>query len=250
MKYLLVMLSMVVSMCLLMLKRAFENNLVTHEVMLNNEKKYKPVNMLFISDIHRRSVSEKWLTSLPETDIAVIGGDITEKGVSFERVRKNAALLAANKKTYFVFGNNDEEVDKTLLTDILENQGITVLENESVKCHLNEGLVIAGVGDINYKKDDISKTMAGIQDEDVILISHDPRITKKLNQTANAANIKLILSGHTHGGQIRLFGFGPYQKGSMKRKPHYSHLISNGYGTTLLPMRLGAKSEVHLIRIV
>ncbi|KIL48958.1 hypothetical protein KP77_21690 [Jeotgalibacillus alimentarius] len=250
MKYLLVALSMIVSMCLFMFKRAFENNLVTHEVKLNNQKKYNPVNMLFISDIHRRSVSEKWLMSLPETDIAVIGGDITEKGVSYEKVRKNAALIASNKKTYFVFGNNDEEVDKTLLTDILENEGITVLENESVKCHLNEGLVIAGVGDINYQKDDIKKTMADIHDEDVILLSHDPRITKKLNQITNASNIKLILSGHTHGGQIRFFGFGPYQKGRMERKPQYAHLISNGFGTTLLPLRLGAKSEVHLIRIV
>ena len=46
-----------------------------------------------------------------------------------------------------------------------------------------------------------------------------------------------------------LFGFGPYEKGTLKRDNHKTILISNGYGTTGVPLRLGAKSETHLLTI-
>ena len=56
-----------------------------------------------------------------------------------------------------------------------------------------------------------------------------------------------MLSGHTHGGQIHLFGFRPYERGRLKRENDLTILISNGYGTTGVPLRLGAKAETHLI---
>ena len=61
--------------------------------------------------------------------------------------------------------------------------------------------------------------------------------------------LSLLLSGHTHGGQIHLFGFSPYEKGRLKKENDLTVLISNGYGTTGVPLRLGAKAETHLISI-
>ncbi|AJD91328.1 hypothetical protein JMA_20110 [Jeotgalibacillus malaysiensis] len=235
------------SLGLWMLKRAYENNLVTHKVHINNDSIHRPLTILFISDIHRRKIPEQWFRSLPDADLVLIGGDMTEKGVSYDRVKANAALLAEAGNAYFVFGNNDEEVDKNRLSGILKGAGITVLENESVV--LDDHYALSGIGDINYRKDDLNAAFKEVGNRNVILLSHDPRVARKLAGAERSDQIRLILSGHTHGGQIRIFGFGPYEKGQLIKKDHYTQLISNGYGTTVIPMRLGAKSEVHLLKI-
>ncbi|WP_370314234.1 hypothetical protein [Guptibacillus hwajinpoensis] len=56
----------------------------------------------------------------------------------------------------------------------------------------------------------------------------------------------MILSGHTHGGQIRLFGWGIREKGGIKNINGTTVVISNGYGTTTLPLRLMAPAESHI----
>ncbi len=247
MKYIYTGFIFLLSLGLWMLKRAFENNLVTHDIHIKNDSNNHPLTIIFISDIHRRKIPVQWFRSLPDADLILIGGDITEKGVSYDRVKDNATLLAETAKAYFVFGNNDEEVDKDRLSGILRDAGITVLENESVV--LSDHYALSGVGDINYQKDDLSAALSKVGNRDVILLSHDPRVTRRLKDAELSDQIRLILCGHTHGGQIRIFGFGPYEKGQLVKKNHYTQLISNGYGTTLIPMRLGAKSEVHLLRI-
>ncbi|WP_404403560.1 metallophosphoesterase [Jeotgalibacillus malaysiensis] len=247
MKYLYAGIVFCLSIGLLMIKRAFENNLITHHIKLNDASTFPPLKVLFISDIHRRKIPEKWFRSLPGADLILIGGDMTEKGVPYERVQYNASLIAKAGKAYFVFGNNDEEVNKRKLTEIIEAEGITVLENESDI--INDQIAIAGIGDINYQKDDLLKALSNVGEKDVILLSHDPRVTRKLSDVKHANQVRVILCGHTHGGQIRVMGFGPYQKGRLIKHQQYTQLISNGYGTTLIPMRLGAKSEVHLLTI-
>lgn len=63
-------------------------------------------------------------------------------------------------------------------------------------------------------------------------------------------HIGLVLSGHTHGGQIRLLGLGLKEKGSMREiKDDMYMLISNGYGTTGLPLRLSAPAQTHIITL-
>ncbi|TFE03108.1 metallophosphoesterase [Jeotgalibacillus salarius] len=250
MKYVYTAAGFFIAIGLLMIKRAFENNLVTHKIKICEEPLKQPLKVLFISDIHRRKISAQWFSSLPEVDIVLIGGDITERGVPYERVRHNAALLSHAGKAYFVFGNNDEEVNKNKLTSILEKEGIVVLENDSIEIESHQHISIAGVGDVNYQQDNLNLALNDIKGENIILLSHDPRITRKLTNVSEASKVRVVLSGHTHGGQIRFFGFGPYDKGGLVHHHQFSQLISNGYGTTLIPMRLGAKSEIHLIHFI
>ncbi|MFP3472451.1 hypothetical protein R0J90_20570, partial [Micrococcus sp. SIMBA_144] len=67
------------------------------------------------------------------------------------------------------------------------------------------------------------------------------------NQVCKEDGIDLMISGHTHGGQIRLFGWGLYKKGRLENLPETTLLVSNGYGTTAIPLRLGAPAETHLL---
>ena len=58
-----------------------------------------------------------------------------------------------------------------------------------------------------------------------------------------------MLAGHTHGGQIRIGKLGLLEKGSFHTNSNQAKLISNGYGTSTVPLRLGAPAECHVITI-
>ncbi|WP_166805791.1 metallophosphoesterase [Jeotgalibacillus sp. R-1-5s-1] len=250
MKYLVWAAAFIAGLAAYMTKKAFENNLIHHDIQLKDMPLERPVRVLFISDLHRRKIPLRWAQSLPEADIVFIGGDMTEKGVPWSFVEHNARILSQLAPCYFVYGNNDEEVDKTRLTNILEAYGITVLENKAVlyRNAYSEGIWIAGIGDITYRKDNVDATLRPTEGGPVILLSHDPRVVNKLNPSVHGP-VNLILSGHTHGGQVRIFGKGPYEKGGLFPIQSGHHLISNGYGTSFLPIRLGADPEVHFISI-
>lgn len=250
MKYLFMIFTLGIGICSWMFKRAFENNLVKNSIPLSQNAAGKERTIFFISDIHRRKLSSKWIKTIPPADLVIIGGDIMEKGVPFSRVEYNLKCLQEIGPLIFVFGNNDEEVDRERLSDVLNKNNVLILENRSVKWSFGDGgyIWISGLGDLSFEKDDLTQALKGIPEhEKKILVSHDPSITNQLNDQSHP--IDLILSGHTHGGQIRIFGFGPYELGGVSTFNSTVHLVSNGYGTTLVPFRLGAKSETNYITL-
>lgn len=132
---------------------------------------------------------------------------------------------------------------------MLLNQGVKVLINSSVRFESESGdpLYIIGLDDISTNRVDLEEALSEAQGEGFrILVSHNPQIQRKIG---HEHGIHLMLSGHTHGGQIRIFGFGPYEKGRLVSEPDRTILISNGYGTTGVPLRLGARAETHLLML-
>jgi len=96
--------------------------------------------------------------------------------------------------------------------------------------------------------DDYPAALGGVQPGfPTILVSHNPEIHHQIQE---ADGIDLILSGHTHGGQIRFGRFGLCEIGGTGTVYKAPYLISNGYGTSKLPLRLGARPETHLIKLV
>ncbi|WP_052476969.1 metallophosphoesterase [Jeotgalibacillus campisalis] len=232
------------------MKRAFENNISYINIEPDHYKAEKDFSIFFISDIHRRNLYLNWVKSIPSADAVIIGGDLMEKGVPYSRVERNIQILSEIGPVYFVYGNNDEEVDLKKLNHLLRRNNVTILENEVRKIEIEKdhSIWIAGVGDISYKKDDLQEALQAVNTTDpVILVSHEPGIMHKLSKSKK--KVDLVLSGHTHGGQVRFFGAGPYEPGSLKKINETYQLISNGFGTTLLPLRLGAKSETHYISL-
>ncbi|WHY84472.1 metallophosphoesterase [Neobacillus novalis] len=239
------------SLLLYMLREAFLNDVSEHELFFSDfPDTFGSVSLFFISDIHRRTISDKIINGVKgKADFVVIGGDLMEKGVPFERVKANLLKLKQIGPVYFVWGNNDYEVDYHQLDAILLETGIKVLDNTAVTFESEQGekLSLLGVDDLNQNRDRLDLALLDAEAASFkILASHYPSITRKVHPEQE---IRLVLSGHTHGGQIHIFGYSPQKRGSIKKLRNTILLISNGYGTTSLPLRLGAPAETHLITL-
>src|SRR5699024_4194425 len=168
------------------------------------------------ADIHRRTIKQETRVNVNAKIADVcIGGDLMEKGGPIKRVReKITRLKQLYAPTYFVWRNNDEDDDKDLLSNLLVGEGVIILEDQMVPvtkngCHIQ----LACFRYEMYPNTENSMIHWEKTAHDItVLLTHKPSSFYMLNQEVKKY-INLVLAGHTHGGQIRLFGFGPYQRG-------------------------------------
>jgi predicted MPP superfamily phosphohydrolase len=220
-----------------------------HEFSFSNTPLEKPIRIFFISDIHRRKINSSIINRMSnQVDLVIIGGDLLEKGVPLKRFEQNLQKLCSVGKVYFVWGNNDIEIEKKDLETIFNKWNVVVLKNSSVTVnHLQKEWVLIGVDDLKTGKVDLDLAFQGVnQNAFKLVVSHNPRVLKLLKKEQG---VSLVLSGHTHGGQIRIFGYGPYEKGKTHVYEGITQIISNGYGTTTIPLRLSARPETHYIEV-
>ncbi|MGE8077916.1 metallophosphoesterase [Peribacillus loiseleuriae] len=243
--------AIIVFLILYMWRMAFLNRILVQSLNFEDfSESAHPFSLFFISDIHRRKISPKLIDFVRnKADIVIIGGDLREGGVPLKRVTENIEKLKEIGPVYFVWGNNDYEQNEQELWTMLERQNVTILNNKSTRLKRSEHLKITliGIEDIGEKKANYELARKDAAENDFrILISHNPLISKGVKKEHN---IHLVLSGHTHGGQIRFFGIGPYKHGGITKTEKSLFLTSNGYGTSSIPLRLGAKPETHLLTL-
>lgn len=248
---LVILLILGIALLFYMVKQAFLNNVILHEMTFDDfPESFGSVSIFFISDIHKRLISDEIINEVKgKSDIVIIGGDLTEKKVPFERIKKNLEKLKQVGPVYFVWGNNDYETDYRKLDAILLEYGIKVLDNTAAIFESKEGdkLSLLGVDEVGKGRDRLDLALLDAENKSFkILASHYPDITDKI---LPEHNIRLVLSGHTHGGQIHILGYSPYKKGKVEKLENTTILISNGYGTTGVPLRLGAPAQCHLITL-
>ncbi|MDM5302294.1 metallophosphoesterase [Bacillus subtilis] len=227
------------------------NHLKTHTFLLSKMKGKLPLTIFFISDIHKRSIDQDLLQKARShtPHLVIIGGDLAEGGVPSTRIEENIKRLSnIGVPVVFVWGNNDYEVRQHQLYSIFKAYGVISLRNESVSfSHNGHTIAIAGVDDIKMEMDHYEEAIKELDKSQLnILVCHNPEIHEQINETDG---IDAIFSGHTHGGQIRFGKFGPYELGKTGIVKHAAYLISNGYGTTKVPLRLGAEPETHIVTL-
>ncbi|MFT8871115.1 MAG: metallophosphoesterase [Sporolactobacillus sp.] len=234
----------------LMCKEAFLNRLVPLTLTIDElPEALDGLTIFFISDIHRRLVSEELLRQLPKRpDYVVIGGDLAERFVPSQRIRENLSRLRQLAPIFFVWGNHDRFAGKQRIETLLREAGVTVLNNDTAVITRNGAAInFSGVDDETHHHDDLERALsrrrAGVP---TLLFSHNPGIQKQLHATMQLA---YTICGHTHGGQINLFGFTIKEKGGVKQGTFGTLIISNGYGTTKLPLRFGAPPETHFFTL-
>ena len=178
-------------------------------------------------------------------DLLLLTGDyIDDHAKNNYPIQEVLRRFEARLGVYGSFGNHDHRRGIVGTRRVLELAGVHILHNESV-C-LESGLWIAGVDDYYEGKPDLARTLANVPDDATpIVLSHNPTLIEHVN-----GRRMLMLSGHTHGGQIMLnrnIGVGAlkfrYLSG-LYRKPDGSQLIvSNGIGNWF-PLRINAPAEV------
>lgn len=226
---------------------AFENNVKQHEVVL--EGKDEKVRLFFISDIHLRKINKNMIEAIQKPIHAVIiGGDLADNRTPISVIQQNLQLLKTLGPVYFVWGNNDREVGEDTLRNLLQEENIVILENDAVQMeNLQNSCMLVGIDDVTTGNPDVKKAFANCRkDDNVIFICHDPRIFEEIQKIYKP---KILMGGHFHGGQIRLGPFGLFPKGFFKKEDGCTTLISNGYGTTAISLRFGARQECHIIDI-
>ncbi|CAM4223943.1 metallophosphoesterase [Paenibacillus tarimensis] len=260
-----------------MLKEAYCTAVHSEEVRLNHlPASFDGTRIFFVSDIHRRRLPLKLLDDpvLSEgVDLVLIGGDLREGGVPLERTRANVQLLSSLGPVYAVYGNHDHDEPVRELEVLLNEERVRVLVNESVMLEKQDGSVIrlAGVDDPKTRRDRLGLALgnndeatAGRKEPFTLLLAHDPIIAERL-PGGEGNRIDLILAGHTHGGQIvvpfagavinsrslKLFprGWFQLQQSGAAIGRECRMLVSRGFGTSKIPLRLRAPAEAHLLTL-
>jgi uncharacterized protein len=185
------------------------------------------------------------------------------------------AGLKAPLGVHAILGNHDYWDDKevqqagrgpTVAHRALEAVGIPVYENDVVRIVKDRRpFWLAGLGDqLAYLParrlrpiprigiDDLDATLAKVTDDaPVILLAHEPDVAMRA-----PARVALQLSGHTHGGQVRLFGWSPVVPSRYGNRLAYGHIrvncdviVSGGLGCSIMPFRLGVPPEIVLVTL-
>jgi predicted MPP superfamily phosphohydrolase len=148
-------------------------------------------------------------------DLAVVTGDFIHKGYKHvEHATAATAALTAVNGVYAVLGNHDYSVRNALgvrryrdlaqtIADALTVKGVHVLRNESVR--LGHGLYLGGVDDLWSRECDLARTLDAVPaGTPRVVLAHNPQTVEQLA----GRRCDLMLSGHTHGGQIDWPGVG------------------------------------------
>lgn len=198
-------------------------------------------------------------------------GRIAWKRVPLPAFARLAAGLRAPLGTYSILGNHDWWDDAAAQAArggvpearrVLEAVGIPVMENDALRLTKDgHPFWIAGLGDQqpflmfddDSGRDDLPATMAKITDAaPVILMIHEPDAFTEVSE-----RVSLTLAGHTHGGQIRLFGHSPAIRPIHGHDFSYGHvvtggrhmIVSGGFGVSRIPVRLGVPPEIVLLEL-
>lgn len=212
--------------------------------------------ILQISDLHNKSFGSKQEKLIKEIetitpDIIVMTGD----GVDARRYDPDPVyeLIEGLKDTvpiYYILGNHESDVPSLeQYLSKLKEIGVIILRNESVSIEKNgESFILAGIDDPTFQPTfELSSALESLNlrpDDFTLLLSHRPEHF----DTYAAFPVDLVLSGHAHGGQIRLpwiggviaphQGFFPELTEGVHHKNQTQLIISRGLGNSLFPQRV------------
>jgi uncharacterized protein len=212
------------------------------------------VSLRFIQEAVRRANSLR-----PEAFALV--GDFAQKGPdTFEQLPQCLEALSklrAPLGPFAVPGNHDKQLEGADYRECIESTPLTDLTNRSICLTANrQKLWLAGVDDLWWGLPDIEAALDDIpKDSAVVLLSHNPDLAELLPDQ----RVGLILSGHTHGGQIYQPGFGATWLPSMYGQKYCAGLVhgpasqvfvSRGLGESGIPLRLNCPPEINLLTLV
>ncbi len=211
------------------------------------------------------------LINAQHCDAILFTGDlVNHQSMELDGFQRDLSKLSAPDGVYAVMGNHDysmyikyptekeRDADVEELQRRIRNYGWTLLLNEHrVLRRGNDSLIIAGVENDGLPPwpalGDLPKTMKGLKRSCfTVLMSHDP--THWRRAILPRTNIQLTLSGHTHAGQFKVFGWSPVSYVYREWSGAYAEgnqvlNVSDGIGAVMFPFRFGAWPEINVITL-
>lgn len=271
----LLILGLIITLIFLYARYIGTTGLITKEYKIETKDipmSFDGLKIVHFSDLHYlRVVNKNTLKKVVEEinlinpDIVFFTGDLIDKdfNITEKEEKKLIEFLGSLKSKYgkyTVIGNHDIKKEEELLNRIYTNSDFTLLQNtyDIIYSNTNEKIFIGGTNTYSFDKADINKTMEYFQsNEDInykIILSHEPDYADTITKSYD---VDLILSGHSHNGQInipfikRLFL--PY--GSRKHYEPYYNInntdlyISSGIGESRINLRLFNRPSINFYRI-
>lgn len=227
-----------------------------------------------ISDLHDAQIGENnekliAMTAETEPDCIVLTGDFVDSSRFHpERSLSVAESLVKLAPVYYVSGNHEAiipDADYQALTDGLRGLGVCVLEDESAELTRDgQSIRLIGLTDIGFhpgtleeKKDALRTALSALlpEDEFSVTLAHRP----ELMDVYTECGAPLVLSGHAHGGQIRLPGIGGLIAPGQGLFPKYTEgkyeengttlVVSRGIGNSVLPLRVNDRPQIVVVQL-
>lgn len=218
--------------------------------------------MAFAADLHYKSLlQEEGLNNLvrllasQNPDVLLLGGDFHEGCQFVPPVIEAISRVHTPQGTYAVLGNNDYEACYDDVVREMKLRGIHLLEHRTdTLWRGKDRILVSGVRNpFDLAANGKSPTLGLHVDDFVVLLTHTPDYAEDVS----IANSDLVLAGHTHGGQVTLFGlyapvvpsrYGQRFLSGLKYNSRYTPMIiTNGIGTSQKAVRVFAPSEIVLI---
>ncbi|SFG15078.1 hypothetical protein SAMN05216353_12527 [Halobacillus alkaliphilus] len=236
---------------------------ITHKKIPENSR----LRMLQLSDLHNKVFgrsNKKLLQTIEEAeaDMVVITGDLVDRNTRqwtqvFSLIER---IVSVYQHVFYVTGNH--EWDHPLTHPFLEGlkeRRVTVLRNEHTALQINDSLSInvVGIDDVNSNREKVGQAFDGVDEQlYTILLSHSPDFVNEYkDQPAD-----LILSGHTHGGKVKIPFVGSLVAPGQGLLPEYDHgmyrigynqllYVDRGLGTSVVHVRFFNQSQISLIEV-
>lgn len=249
------------------------SGLVTREYTIYEDNlpiSYNGLKIVHFSDLHYGSViNNTRLTKIVDEinlinpDIVLFTGDLLNND-TYREIYKDKILLLLSKINakygkYAILGNHDYDKNTDIVKEILTKSGFNILINnyDVISNKNNDKIFIGGFDDYLLANPDIDKTLSFLNDNNMysIVLVHEPDYTDNILQYNN--NINLILSGHSHNGQVRIPIIGTIYTPNGAKKYYDEHYnigntnlyISGGIGNSKLDVRLFNHPSINLYRI-
>ncbi len=235
-------------------------------------KSFDGFRIVQISDIHLEEFTEDFFlrhviaqVNALAADLVLVTGDFVSRGPLDYRVSYAAAARCGQlmgtltcPERYGVLGNHDAIVGERLVTNHMENNGLPILNDKHVRIERGgEYLWLAGTISASNAHPNLMEAIPASVDAPLILMAHEPDFFDYMVAHERGPSVDLMLSGHTHGGQIRLPGLRPLllpPLGKIYTEGHYRMFntqlyVNRGIGTIGLPLRLNCAPEIAVLTL-
>ena len=246
------------------------NNIQVEKISIEIEnlpESFNGIKIVHLTDFHSSDFGEREKRVLEilknlNPDFVFITGDLIDHSTKNLNSCQEFWQELGNQhqgKVFGVLGNHEHWLgspDVVAIKKLLEKSGISILNNENRKIFQdNNYIYLLGVDDPDSEKDDLSKAIIDTEENiPKILLAHSPDIIDNLRKE----KVDLILTGHTHGGQVVIPFIRPFWTPTKNRGKYASGLfkvndallyVNRGIGTAAIPIRFNCPPEIAVIEL-